>query len=52
LRERIDGSKRDRAAAGAIADEAVKAAEALRQADAGRKARGRRARLRAALRGD
>jgi hypothetical protein len=41
LRERIDGSERDRAAAVALADEAVKAVEALRRADTARKARGR-----------
>jgi hypothetical protein len=52
LRERIDGSERDRAAAVAIADEAVKAAEALRQAEDARKARGLVARLRAAWRGE
>jgi hypothetical protein len=47
---RADGLEHDRTAAGAIADEAVRAAEAIRQADDRRRARGRWARLRAAWR--
>jgi hypothetical protein len=41
IRQRVDRLEHDQAAAGAIADEAVRNAEALRQAEAARKARGR-----------
>ena len=48
----VERLERDRAAAVAIADEAVRAAEALRQSETDRKARGLVARLRAAWRGE
>jgi hypothetical protein len=51
-RARAEKAEQDNAAAVVIADEAVGAAEVLRQANADRKARGRWARLRAAWRGE
>jgi hypothetical protein len=48
----MDRLEHDRATSVAVADEAVKAAEQLRQADAERKGQGRWARLRAAWRGE
>jgi hypothetical protein len=51
IRRRVKRLEHDRATSVAIADEAVRAAEQLRQAEIDRKGRGRWARLRAALRG-
>jgi hypothetical protein len=52
IRQRMDRLEHDRATSVAIADEAVKAAEQLRQAETERKGRGRWSRLRAAWRGE
>jgi hypothetical protein len=51
-RNAVQKAEHDRIAAVAIADEAVRAAEKLRQADAARRGQGRWQRLRAAWRGD
>jgi hypothetical protein len=52
IRQRVERLEHDRATSVAIADEAVRAAEQLRQAEIDRKGRGRWARLRAAWRGE
>ena len=52
IRQRMDRLEHDRATSVAIADEAVKAAEQLRQAETERKGRGRWSRLRGAWRGE
>ena len=51
IRQQVERLEDDRARSVAIADEAVRAAEQLRQAETERKGRGRWARLRAAWRG-
>jgi hypothetical protein len=52
VRQRVDRLDHDRATAVAIADEAVRSAEQLREAVAERKGQGRWTRLRAAWRGE
>jgi hypothetical protein len=52
MRQRVERLEHDRAASVAIADEAVRAAEQLRQAATEQKGRGRWARLRAAWKGE
>ena len=52
IRQRMERLEHDRATSVAIADEAVKGAEQLRQRDAERRGQGRWARLRAAWRGE
>jgi hypothetical protein len=49
IRRRVERLEHDRATSVAIADEAVRAAEQLRQAEIDRKGRGRWARLRARM---